>query len=262
MAAAAYEILALIMRYVFVLIGFIIVWRSFRWLRRDARAYQKELRALPDAGMIGEMVNLHTGQAQPLPHEGSIGSSGNCDIRLKEDGVRRCHARFEFEEGKGLKIMPVRRSMVVLSGVQVQKAGYALHGTQLQLGGALLRVRLFAGLDVPFPAAYPEPDAILDADEYGPQDEALPSYSQDDEFVPYQTGAIPPGVPLEGYEGHYTEDGQMTWQYAYTLDELRSAMERQEDWQQTEPVGNVPDDGEAVPYESPLPRRRRRRRHE
>ena len=258
MSSEAYELLALLMRYVFVFIGLMIVWRSFRWLSRDARAYQKEMRALPDAGMIGEMVNLYTGEAQPLPHEGTIGSSGKCDIRLKDRQVRACHARFEFEEGKGLKIIPVRHSALLLSGVQVQKAAYALHGTQLQLGDSLLRVRLFAGLNVPYPVAYPEPDAVLDAEES--QEGLLPA-SQEEEYMPYQVGSIPPGAPLEPYEGHYTEDGQMTWQYAYTLDELRSAMQ-EEGMQQMEPDGTAPEGEEGVPYQSPLHQRRRRRRHD
>ena len=37
-SSEAYEIIALLMRYVFVFIVGLIVWRAFRWLRRDARA--------------------------------------------------------------------------------------------------------------------------------------------------------------------------------------------------------------------------------
>ena len=273
MSSEAYEILALLMRYVFVIIGLIIVWRSFRWLRRDARSYQKEMRSLPDAGLIGEIVNLTTGQAQPLPHEGLIGASRECHIRLKGAGIARSHARFEFEEGKGLRIIPIRQNRVLLSGVQVRSQGYALHGTQLQIGDALLRVRLFAGLKVPYPAAYPEPDGILDSGAYleswtGGEEGAgelpvyyLPQENQEEDFVPYETGTVPPGAPIEDYEGHYTEDGQMTWQYAYSLDELRSAMD-QKQWQQMQPEDTAPDEAEGLPYRSPLPRRRRRERRE
>ena len=38
MSGEAYEILALLMRYVFALIGALIVFRSFIWLRKEARA--------------------------------------------------------------------------------------------------------------------------------------------------------------------------------------------------------------------------------
>ena len=278
MQPEAYEILALLMRYVFVLIGLLIVWRSFRWLLRDARAYQREMRALPDAGLVGEMVNLLTGEAYPLPHEGVIGSGRNCDIRIKGGSVSRRHARFEFVEGKGLKILPIRRGAVLLGGVPVHGAGYALHGTQLGIGDALLRVRMFAGLNVPHPAAYAEPDAVLEAGVYlepwqdGDENgEALPAYPDftgngEADYIPYSTGAIPPGAPLEGreqaefYDGGYTEDGQMTWQYAYSLDELRNETDKTQ-WNQMQPSQGAPDEEEGIPYQSPVPRRRRRDRH-
>ena len=65
------------------------------------------------------------------------------------------------------------------------------------------------------------------------------------------------------YDGHYTDDGQMTWQYAYSMDELHSAMQS-EQWQQAQPTDQIPDEEEqGLPYQSPLqPRRKRRSRHE
>ena len=280
-SAEAYELLSMLMRYVFVLIGALIVWRSYRWLRRDAKTYQRQMRSLPDAGLVGEMVNLNTGTAQPLPREGTIGSSRECDIRVKDSAAKRQHARFEFEEGKGLKIIPGRRSPMLLSGIEMNGPGYALHGTQLQIGSTMLRVRLFAGLKVPQPAAYPDPDAVLSSDVYlEPWDgegEASPvfpdlsvvSNTQEEDYVPYSTASVPQGAPLEPasmkqeYDGHYTDDGQMTWQYAYSLDELRSAMQS-EQWQQAQPTDQIPDTEEqGLPYQSPLqPRRKRRSRHE
>lgn len=267
MSEGAYELLALLMRYVYVLIGVLILWRALRWMRRDAQAYKKEMKSLPDAGLVGEMVNLKTGQAQPLPREGIIGSSRSCDIRVKSAGVRRIHARFEFVEGKGLCVIPGWRCRVGLSGTEIKHRGYALHGTQLQLGGAQLRVRLFAGLKIPRPA-YPE-------DVLPPQEVAVEPWSEvtqmplfpapngnlegdgEADYVPYSTASVPvapetptPYAPAD-YEGGYTEDGQMTWQYAYSLEELRQA---QAEYTQ--------ENDEALPYQSPLPRRRRRSRHE
>lgn len=276
MSSEAYELLSMLMRYVFVLIGVLIVWRSYRWLRRDAKAYKKEMRSLPDAGLVGEIVNLKTGEAQPLPREGTIGSSRDCDICVKESGVKRQHARFELEDGKGLKIIPARRSAMLLSGVEMNGPGYALHGTQLQIGNTMLRVRLFAGLKVPKPLAYPAPDAVLSSGVYlepweGPAEQGpvFPDYStiannRNEDFVPYSTGSIPQGAPIdpENYEGGFTDDGQMTWQYAYSLDELRGAMQAQQG-QQNQPIDQAPDaEEEGIPYQSPVPRRRRRSRHE
>ena len=220
MSDEAYEILALLMRYVFALIGALIVFRSFVWLRKDARAYRKEMRILPDAGLIGEIVDLDTGKAQPLPREGVIGSSRECDIRVKGDYVLRRHARFEFEEGKGLKIIPARRGLTLLAGVEMRGPGYALHGTQLGIGSHTLRVRLFAGLNIPAPAAYPEPDSILDA-----QDEEIPWHNitvEQSYYLPeeHPADAVPFGENAD-YDGHYDDDGQMTWQYAYSREDLR-----------------------------------------
>ncbi len=280
MSGDAYELLALLMRYVFVFIGALIVWRSYRWLRRDAKAYQREMRSLPDAGLVGEIVDLNTGASQPLPREGTIGSSRECDIRVKDSAAKRQHARFEFENGKGLKIIPSRHCPMLLSGAEMNGPGYALHGTQLQIGNTLLRVRLFAGLKVPQMAAYPAPDAVLSSDVYlepwqgeGEPGPIFPDYSmvtrnQDEDYVPYSASSVPQGAPTEpacaqqDYDGHYTDDGQMTWQYAYSLDELHAAMQARQ-WQQAQPSDEVPDGEEALPYQSPVPNRRKRRsRHE
>lgn len=270
----------MLMRYFFVLIGALIVFRAFRWLQRDARAYHREMRALPDAGLVGEIVNLRTGQAQPLPREGTIGASRECDVRVKDSGILRTHARFEFEEGKGLKIIPMHAGKVVLGGLELSAPGYALHGTQLQLGDALMRVRLFAGLKVPTPAAF-QPDEAPDAlpdEEDAPWSQAEPGFpapfsppeeqpfpgqgapvSEGESFMPYPPGAAPaaPAAPYADYDGGFTEDGQMTWQYAYSLEDLRKAQEAKA---QFSPAGPLPAEDEALPYESPVPRRRRRSR--
>ena len=253
MPPQAYELLSMLMRYVFVFIGLMIVWRSLRWLRRDAKAYRKELRSLPDAGLVGEMVNLNTGEAQPLPREGMIGSSRECDIRLKGQGIQRNHARFEFEDGKGLKIIPLRRANLLLGGTPLRGPGYALHGTQLQAGGIPLRVRLFAGLKVPYPAPYPEPDAVWDVGVNPGLWEETPDEDGGEAYLPEGYEAYMPDS--REYEGDYTPDGQMTWQYAYSTDDLQRAM-AEEKWRQVQPTGQVPD---AV--EKPVRRRRRRDRH-
>ena len=267
MSPQAYELISMLMRYIFVLIGLMIVWRSFRWLRRDARAYRKEMRSLPDAGLVGEMVNLSTGEAQPLPREGVIGASRECDIRLKGPGIERTHARFAFEDGKGLKIIPLRRASVLLNGDALRGPGYALHGTQLELGGIPLRVRLFAGLNVPYPVYYPkqenpwmeEEDMERPAEWDGPQ---LLQPETEQEAYPC-TGYENPMPDSRDYDGHYTPDGQMTWQYAYSLDELNQAMaqqNQQDQWQPVQPAGQVPDGDESA-YSAQPRRHRRRDRH-
>ena len=261
MADSAYELLALAMRYVFVLAGALLLWRAFRWMRRDARQYQRDMRALPDAGLVGEVVDLRTGQAQPLPREGTIGSSRECDIRVKDTGVKRNHALFTFEDGKGLRIVPRLGARVLLNGREIGGSGYALHGTRLQLGGAELRVRLFAGLNVPFYPAWQQeaPDVTLEnfsfVEEAAPAPLPFPAPGFDAAETA-EDGAD--GFPQPGaYDGGYTDDGQMTWQYAYSLEDLRKAQEEAAQMQSESLKADL-EEGEALPYESPVPRRRRR----
>lgn len=250
MSAEIYEMIALLMRYIFVVLGALILWRAYRWLRRDARAYQREMKSLPDAGLVGEIVDLYTGASQPLPREGTIGSGRDCDIRLKYPGVKYCHALFAFEEGKGIRIAPRYRRQILMEGIEMRSFGYALHGTQLQIGDAHIRIRLFAGLKVPHPAQFaPEMD-----EGYGMEQEI-------EEQVPISPFEMPYGFSLGteqaeqypeqpiGYVGNYDDTGEMTWQFAaYPLEELRRAQQALED------NGDVE---EGIPYQSPLPRRRR-----
>jgi len=249
-----YEIIAMLMRYVFVVIGALILFRAFLWLRRDVKAYRKEMRSLPDAGFVGEIVDMQTQKSQPLPREGIIGTGKDCDIRLKYSGVKHCHALFSFEEGKGLKIIPRRRHSIQMDGIEVGAAGYALHGTHIQLGDAFIRIRLFAGLNVPHPAQFAGeiPYETEEAEAELPHDMPLLPFENAFDFAAAgDNEAQDEGI---GYSGNYNDAGEMTWQFAaYPLDALHQA--------QHEAQENVEDDEEAVPYQSPLPRRRRRDRY-
>lgn len=264
MANEAYELLAMLMRYVFVLIGVLILFRAYRWLRRDAKNYRREMKRLPDAGLVGEAVDLNGGKSYPLPREGTLGSASACDIRLRQNGVARRHASFAFENGKGLKITPHLRGKVLLDGSEVRGYAHAIHGSQLQIGDALLRIRLFAGLNVPHPVQYQQNPVPENEEEEWPGDEmpaafpmpgGIPAMEQE-EAVP----AWPmPGEQREtpyGYAGNYTDDGQMTWEYAYSLEELNQA--QQEMWNGQTPPDDADESDEPMPYQSPLPRRRRR----
>lgn len=283
MISEGYELLSLFMRYIFIGLGVLILWRAYRWMRRDSRAYKKQMRALPDAGLVGEMVDLATGRSQPLPREGIMGASRACDIRVHGAGVRARHALFFFEEGKGLKVTPIRGAGVLMAGVELRGPAHALHGTQLQLGEALLRVRLFAGLNVPHPAQF-QPDE-MPGEEEAEWEEGMPAafaspFAPAEEYAgafsppqPYDGGQMPLGqdnpafetenAPIPGYQGNYTEDGQMTWQFAaYPLEELQRMQEMQ-DAQPMQAAYAPPREeeaDEALPYESPVRRRRRRNR--
>ena len=161
MSDASYEMLSLLMRYVFLALGVVILLRSYRWLRRDDKAYRREIESLPDAGLVGEVVDMNTGESFPLPREGTIGSGRACDIRLRSSAVAARHASFLFVDGKGLVIRPLGGHYVALDGEPVTGSGCALHGTRLEIGDITLRVRLFAGLNVPRRAVYAPDDGVL-----------------------------------------------------------------------------------------------------
>ncbi len=224
MAEEAYEILSLAMRYAFIVLGALIVLRSYRWLLKDHRAHKKEMKRLPDAGLVGEIVSLDTGKAFPLPREGTIGSGHMCDIAVRGDGVRRLHATFRFKDGKGVHIVPHKTAAVMLDGKPVLSSAYALHGSLIELGSLTLRVRLFAGLNVPRLAVYDKEPA--DADALAPDDTFAP---EPDEFLPQDA----PG-PL---------DAQATWGYApYPPQLLRDMAAAYREPPEQEQSGDAPND--------------------
>ena len=158
MPADIYEIIALGARWWFLLLGALIVLRAFGWLRRDSKRTKRRLRQLPDAGMIGEMVvvcgsdELEEGMVMPVPREGTLGCFRSCDMVVPADGVAPQHCEFSFVIGKGQLIYPRRRCSVTVdgeefTGLRRAKKHPMTHGSRLQIGGAVLRLRLFEGLE-------------------------------------------------------------------------------------------------------------------
>lgn len=176
-----YEVISLAARYWFALLGLLIVWRTFSWLRRDRRRKHKRLKQLPDAGTIGDWVvirgcaQLPAGDALPIPWEGVVGFGRGCDVVLPAPGVRAVHAFCSFEEGKGLLVLPKRGRTVVIDGTAIRNRADALehrmrHGSFIEIGDAVLRLHVLMGLgmehtvprvqDEPPRRAYlPDPDA-------------------------------------------------------------------------------------------------------
>ena len=168
MPAQAYEIVALGARYWFAFLGVVIVWRSFIWLRKDARQRRKRLKKLPDAGLVGELVvlagsdTLPPGTVIPLPREGTLGSLRSCDVSVPCPGVLSRHGDFRFEDGVGLVITPAPNLSIVVDGQEPapeQREWVMHHGSRLAVGDALLRLRLFMGLETARSAVFrQEPD--------------------------------------------------------------------------------------------------------
>jgi hypothetical protein len=201
MGETAYELLSLGLRYWFILLIALTLLRAFWLMRRDRREYHRMLRQLPDAGLIGEVVDLRSGHSQPLPREGLIGSGRSCDIRLS--GLHRREMEFMFRSGLGLKLIPIHsKHHALLDGEALKKAdAFALHGTVLDIRGTPLRFRLFAGLDLPqrqvsnlMETNLNESDDYAAGMPFSPFPDPLPS-------------AVPPRAPKGS-------DLDMTWQYA------------------------------------------------
>lgn len=204
--AKVYEVLALAMRYFFALIGVMIVWRSFSWLRKDRRQKHRRLKQLPDAGTIGILTvesgsrELRPGEIIPVPHEGVLGYLRTCDVVVPVDDVATMHLDFTFADGKGLYILPRRGCEAWVDGVLLLNRRDSmrhpmLHGSVLQVGQAVLRLGIFAGLNVPEvrPAyASMEYDPMADF----PQTPEQPmSWPQPEDPPPYAP-MNPPGPPV------------------------------------------------------------------
>ncbi|MGN1020837.1 MAG: hypothetical protein ACI4O7_10785 [Aristaeellaceae bacterium] len=217
-----YEILALGMRYWFLLLGALIVWRSFRWLRKDRREKHRRLRQLPDAGMIGELVvlvgsdELPEGTAIPVPREGVLGFLRTCDVVVPVPGVAGHHLDFTFQDGKGLLITPWRGQSCQVDADELthrsKAAHYPMHhGSRLFVGDAVLRLRLFAGLETSAHPAF-APDA--------PETEQTPVTAwQDTPYIYHQhpaawvdTGRM---TPLDGQQPPYAPMEQPPCQPPY-----------------------------------------------
>lgn len=154
MSQAYYELLALAARYVFALLGVVVVWRAANWLRQDARQRKSVMSALPDAGYIGTLYvmegqskRLSPGDSLSLPTEGVLGRSASCDVGVSHPTVARRHALFEFHTD-GLHLRPYRDKYLEVDGQPLRKGCEAIltHGAIVTLGNVTLQLRLFAGV--------------------------------------------------------------------------------------------------------------------
>ena len=198
------------MRYFFTLIGVMIVWRSFAWLRKDRRLKHKRLKQLPDAGTIGILTveqgsrQLQPGEIIPVPHEGVLGYLRTCDVVVPVDDVATMHLDFTFEDGKGLFIYPRRGCDAVVDGVtltsrRISQRYPMQHGSVLEIGQAVLRLGVFAGLnvkDAPMSPYMPD-ESCPEAEIWQPE---LPdSWQPDPPSPPQQPYQTPVQYPPDQY---------------------------------------------------------------
>jgi len=151
-----YEVVAQGARYWFLFLMVLIVWRSWRWYRRDKRQAKKRMKLLPDAGFVGEMVvleggkGLERGTVLPVPREGTLGASRTNDLCIPLGGVRKRHLWFRFDDGQGLMVEPFGKNEIKVDGsvfFSRRDPLYMAHGSRLIAGECELRLRLFAGFE-------------------------------------------------------------------------------------------------------------------
>lgn len=170
MSAELYEVLSMAMRYWFVLLGVLIVLRSFAWLLHDRRVRRRRLHRLPDAGTVGELLVLHGSEQLPegaviaLPYEGTLGFVRTADVVVPCPGVAARHLDLSFQPGVGMLVSPYPGLDCLVDGAPMSAHSQPrltplYHNSVLTVGEAELKVRLFAGVDAQRYAARREDDA-------------------------------------------------------------------------------------------------------
>ncbi len=151
-----YEVIALAARYWFLLLMVLIAWRSYRWYSKDRKKFKRRLKLLPDAGYVGELVVvqgddiLKRGTCLPVSREGVLGYLRGNDISVPAGGVANRHLWYSFDDVDGLLVEPLRGRMIVADGKELigrRMRAYLAHGSTLEVGQAVMRLRMFAGFE-------------------------------------------------------------------------------------------------------------------
>lgn len=143
MSPNAYEILALVMRYVFAALMLLIVLRAWRLTVVDSARANRLRRLSPDTGIVGEMLVLEggerakTGMRYPVTLEGTIGASPRADIRIRHSSVRYRHAYYTMTDD-GLFIRDHARARIRGADGRIYRELTLSDGEEICIG----RVRL------------------------------------------------------------------------------------------------------------------------
>ena len=154
-----YRILWIVSRYLFAFLFLLLFLFAFFWLLTEQRNRRERLQNLPGAGTVGELIvlsgsrNLPENTWFPVPREGILGSVRSCDLVVPCSGVRSQHLDFSWQDGLGLLLYPRSGCEILVNGVPATcrtdaKAVPMTHGSILQIGQAVLRLHLFAALDI------------------------------------------------------------------------------------------------------------------
>ena len=217
-----YEIVAGAARYWFLFLMVLIVFRSFRWYRKDQKQQKKQLKLMPDAGYIGEMVvvkgqdGLEAGTTLPVSWEGVLGYTRFSDICVPVDGVAKKHCWFRYLEGEGLEMEPFRGRSVEVDGVLLEgpKENAVMgHGSWLQIGDIVMRLRMFSGYETKAPQPY------------GGE---IPQQERNAQAMPFS-----PAMPQPQYPPQLSPEQYALWQQQIAAEQRRQMLEQQQqEWLQ------------------------------
>ena len=206
MPSDVYSVTSLAMRYWFVFLGVVIVIRAYAWLFRDRREKHARLRRMPDSGMIGALVvmkgveGLEEGEYLTVPWEGTLGSARGCDVVIPSRSVARIHAYLSFSPRYGVLVEPASGHMCTVDGAEIncrsRREDHPLrHGSLLEVGDCVLRMRFYAGLDTAHQASFLDEEVPLPGQKMsGDIPSASPWPVQEGAYEPQQTPEKPVGA--------------------------------------------------------------------
>ncbi len=110
--------------------------------QKPAKRFHMDIMPTPELYPAGEVALLHakteyTSTQEPL----LIGSHQECDIHLRDDGVRPFHALVHWRTD-GVYVMPVGNASVLVNDTKIPEATLLASGDQLSLGQSVLPVEL------------------------------------------------------------------------------------------------------------------------
>ncbi len=155
-----WRILYTVSRYLLPFLAVLTILLIFFFIISESRSMRESIRRLPGSGMVGELVvlsdsgDLASNTWFPVPREGVLGAVRSCDLVIPCPGVHAKHLDFSWQDGLGLLIHLRSGCEALVNGIPVTCRTDAstiplTHGSVLQIGSAVLRLHLFAALDVP-----------------------------------------------------------------------------------------------------------------
>ena len=150
MSSETYELIAQTMRYVFLLAIAIFTVRVFFQELAEKRLSSRIRHQLPDAGLIGELIDVTSNDRFYLPYEGFVANEKWADIRFKHL-KRGQKLYFSFVPHRGILLKPLGtyRFDYTLDDQPLSVSAYASHGSYITIGDHRLMLRLFEGLPLP-----------------------------------------------------------------------------------------------------------------